>query len=237
MTNDKNPKVLDGEIVPSDAPQPGRGVFANLGKAAATRSRRRVVEEENELGKALVRNEGLKADLTAAQRRTAIETDKNKDIEQYTAAARGEIRRELQQQSTEMAELNRREKEAEAAADRAIQGHRADKEEEARRENEAIAGRLKAEADALDAQIAIELKRAKLDQVRNNRTGVLATVQAKIKEYEASEAELLAEQEDLQNPVLDNDPSQPFKLKRVQAELATIQKELAELRQRAEELK
>lgn len=239
MSDDKKPKIVEGEILPPEAERPvtSGGWFSNLGKAAEHKAVARAIRAENEAAKEAVKSQDLRAQFEAGKRNVAVEVDKNKNIEMYTNAARGEIERELAEQKTAMAELDRREKEASAAAARAVQGHQADQKEESRREAEAEAGRLRAESDALDAEINIELKRKKLEGLRHDRAGTLAKVEAELRAEKVIEAELEEQLEDLLNPELDEDPSKRMRLKQVTKKLTETRENIRALERHIEDLR
>jgi len=239
MVNDKKSKIIDGEVLPHEAERPvnSGGLFSNLGKAAEHKAVARAIRAENEAAKEAVINQDLRAQYEVGKRNVAVEVDKNKNIQMYTDVARGEVRLDLKKQDAEMADLRRQEEEARAAGERAVQGYAADRAEESKREAKAEAGRLRAEADALDAEIDIELKRKKLERLRHDRAGTLAKAEAKLSEKQAEKRDLLEQLEDLQNPVLDDDPSQPIRLKQVQNALTKVSEEIAALERQIEDLR
>lgn len=239
MTDDKKPKVIEGEVLPPETERAvnSGGWFSSLGKAAEKKAVARAIRAENEAAEEAVRNQDLRAQYEVGKRNVAVEIDKNKNIQMYTDVARGEVRLDLQKQDAEMADLRRQEEEARAAGERAVQGYAADRAEESKREAEAEAGRLRAEAEALDAEINIELKRKKLERLRHDRAGTLAKAEAELRAENVNEAELEEQLEDLQNPVLDDDPSQPMRLKQVTKKLADTREKIRALEQHIEDLR
>ena len=214
----------------------GPTLFSNLGQIVSKRAKRRHLEEENKLGRVLVEYNNIQVDLSDSQAAVIAAQERNSNMDAIKEKAADQLQAELGAIKQTLQEQDIQSQQLDAEAAEIVGRHEANKATEAARKTQAEAAEKQAEADKGKAEIQLELAKAQLDRLRNNREGVLADIDKDLEDAEKEKLDVEREIEDLMDPVLDDDESQPLRLKQATNRLAKLEQKTADLKRRREEL-
>lgn len=227
-------RPLEEQANPADREK--MSVIKTWGGEVNARAEVRRVKVQNQLGEELVRYTNLRTELARAEQALAESQEWNNNIDLIKAKAVEQVKAELQEAKNRLQNLDVEKQKLDAETNEILGRHHANKAEEEARKKRAEASKLQAESDALDAQIAIELKKKKLAQVRSNPDDILHGYMKERQEKATKLAALEEEYQNLLDPVLDDDETQPVKLKAVERQINQLKAEIAELDAKIEEL-
>lgn len=212
------------------------GPISAWGREVRHKAEARAIRAENERNEQLIlRTELVERNYHAEERATAAQI-RARDSEGIERRAQKQLANEEGELEANQMELIARKNKLDAETAEIIGAHAANKEENEARRKEAIAKQRQAEEAELDAEIAIELKRAKLDRLRNERGDILNELAEQIRKTEEKLASKQKRQEDLLDPVLDDDEMQPEKMRQVEIDIKVLQSNLTDLKRRYDEL-